>query len=831
MNGDGDRAVLLIDDNEAFGRRLREALSVQGYTVAVCGTVDEVVARLKEGPAPPFILADRMLAGVAIERGGLQALRGVLRADQIVIVYTNVADLTAEEAYELQEKGATRVLDKVQIDALVEDVGRVEVEFRGLLALADELRSITEERARIAAALVGANVGVAVIDRNYKCWFANAELERLVGGQCASTLCWRGLYGVPVALGRCWGCAVAAVFAGASQAERLMLCRFRPGVTRWVQVRSSPVCVDGVSGPLAVREAVCELSEEAVAALGTQRRLAAIGRGLVHMGFGRVRIYEANLQDEGRLVLAVAAARSDQLGEDGELRGAAPAFIGMVVQVKDCPYASRAYAEKRAQLVESWDPALGGRGTWSREVGCVPPYFDVPILDAEGRLCAWLSVDFEGLEGAQLESAKAEYLKKETGDWLQSEYGAAIERAIASHGHGGLERERGAIVERAKLAVGSASSVVEAMKGLRGALEELLPGCRVTVRRMVPARQLRVDPELSVGGLDEAPAAIDLADPRSLAARAVNERRMLWLHDLKKYRASAEAHGDALGYAVAGTASSAQVPLMVEGTVYGCLSISSAEPRDWEKEAYVGAIQALAALTALVLRDIAGIEQNACDREGLIAYASMMTSSAPWRVWARRRMLLATSELQQCLEAPDATALSPSCREHMGRALATVREAAKDDGDMGGAYCYVPRVIECLSKMNPERWRRVTCDEGTGLPPLRAPEGVVVNVLQVLLENALEAVERQYGAHAEGEGKVSITARALGRSIHIAVTDNGPGIADAVVKVLFRAKTPSASGAGTSLLAARGAALAIGGDLVLDEHRSGARVRLIVPVH
>lgn len=110
------------------------------------------------------------------------------------------------------------------------------------------------------------------------------------------------------------------------------------------------------------------------------------------------------------------------------------------------------------------------------------------------------------------------------------------------------------------------------------------------------------------------------------------------------------------------------------------------------------------------------------------------------------------------------------------------------------------------------------------LPPVRADERQIRQVLTNLLHNALEATG--------GSGEVTLTATVRDRRVAVTVRDNGPGIAPEHMSRLFDPLfTTKASGTGLGLWRSRAIARAHGGDLIAGNHPSGgAWFELTLPV-
>lgn len=139
----------------------------------------------------------------------------------------------------------------------------------------------------------------------------------------------------------------------------------------------------------------------------------------------------------------------------------------------------------------------------------------------------------------------------------------------------------------------------------------------------------------------------------------------------------------------------------------------------------------------------------------------------------------------------------------------------------------LPALIErCLEDFDRDATRRqikLQTDIQNGLPSVRGDALMVGQVLHSLVANALEAV---------GEaGCVRIEAHAAGSMVHVVVSDDGPGMNDALLqragKPFFTTKT---RGLGVGLSQARRIAERYGGQLRIDSAPDqGTRVELRLP--
>lgn len=114
----------------------------------------------------------------------------------------------------------------------------------------------------------------------------------------------------------------------------------------------------------------------------------------------------------------------------------------------------------------------------------------------------------------------------------------------------------------------------------------------------------------------------------------------------------------------------------------------------------------------------------------------------------------------------------------------------------------------------------------TPLPPLRCHGGRLNQVFLSLLQNACQAVD--------GEGEIRIASLAGPDTIHIAVSDNGPGIPpEALPRIFdpFFTTREVGKGAGLGLTVARDIVLAHGGRITVDSAPGrGTRAEVVLPL-
>lgn len=105
-------------------------------------------------------------------------------------------------------------------------------------------------------------------------------------------------------------------------------------------------------------------------------------------------------------------------------------------------------------------------------------------------------------------------------------------------------------------------------------------------------------------------------------------------------------------------------------------------------------------------------------------------------------------------------------------------------------------------------------------------QGRMIRVLQNLVGNAIEAIDRRPG------GAITLTARRLGAACEIAVRDNGPGIPRVIWGTLFQPFVTygKRGGTGLGLAIAKGIVDAHNGEIVFESSRKGTVFRIRLPL-
>lgn len=838
-------SILLIDDRELPRETLATLLRAEHFAVETTESVDKACEKLEKGLRPTFIFADREFPNEMIEDRGLPEFKR-LAQDSLIVVFTRQKELSRHDCFAVRAAGAVRILDRKMMGDQIEEIKTVTKEIGELLELRSALEQATKTRDTLLAAVTGAEIGLTVIDRLHHVWFANEAQASLVGGPCSGGLCWNLFHGHPPEMLRCWACGVHQVFETGQTVERVVLTRVRSGRVLWVSIQTTPI--KGKDGKvIAAREAVSPHTEEIVARMGRKNRLLAIAQGLLHIGFGRVRIFEAvdtgTDGDNPQMRLCAAASYKDELSPEGADGTYVRGLGDFTPSLSECRYCAKAVRDWKGLLVREWDE--NGPSVITLRLGIDPPYFGVPIWSSRGdTLVGFLGADFGDIgdmDKDRLDCVVAYLTKDETLEWLRESVGFEVRKALlGAHAESPEALRRYMAVQRAGLELGAAGSVDAATAALAKAFQTVLPaGCIFSARRM-ESDSLIAERGLSSPTEIQIPKVVMLTDSKSLAAYVVCTRRSaLWIDDYPAYREDATKDGRPAGLSPEITRSAAHIPISFEGTVYGSLAIVSPSPIQWYEDGLVEPLMRLTSLTALVLREIhlhVGLEKAKAKNAALIAFAATATADAIWRHWAIQRLQTVSATASQVYTArerlrnPVDDTIRAAIRgllEDVGYTLDDVTDLLKkgyprkDEFDEPSCDLH-----EALDTIRQEYERRgVTFIERTRKRWIAAPALFLRRIVGFLLDNALEATETRMTS------EVSIECQEDERNVYIDVIDNGPGFPEALrAKLLQEAINSEKKGEGLGLLICRGAALRYGGDLTIESYANPTQVRLRLPV-
>jgi signal transduction histidine kinase/DNA-binding response OmpR family regulator len=822
-------SILIIDDTDRLPLKISTKLIKRGYEVYRVHNVAEGMDYLKRPTPPTFILADRKLETGPIEKRELRALSmAAASVSSEVLVYTS-KDLSEKDRYEILNKGAYLVLDKDDVEKLVNNIDDLIQEFDEILQLMSELKTATSERSKFITALIGANVTLSFLDHNFRPRHITTSQERLnetdldfpSAGICQNQ-CWLASSEKPASPPRCWGCTVAEVFDSKRIVETQFINRKASGNFGWVDVQSIPIKSNKNDVIIAVREAVTEASDAFLNNLTSETRLQLIAESLIRIGFGRARIYEFTSASEA--VLRAAASFTDNPSKFK--RDYFESIKQTTLTLDNCGYAKRA-SNSIGLFIDNWDPELGP-SPLEKDFGLETPYFDVPVFHEDRNLCGWISVDFVGLQGSLREEAINQYARIESLTWLHEEYGREVRFALETTENDQRSRKKFEIVRRARFGIAGAKSVDDAIKAILTAFSDLLPKCRISIR-ILKDNELQEYKSLSKGTYEGMRPIISLDNPRSLAVGVVKSLRPNWIDDYPNYRQKSESIGEFAGIQPEGTQSTAQIPLMAENVVFGTLSISSPKPIKWVEERYRGPILELAQLIAWVLRDlvlIQNIDRAIYDRAAILAFSVSVSADGLWRHWAQQRLSEVSADIGIIrAKLNNGTLSNEELEDYLLTISGTIKrissaQTIKDATQSSSIDKIFSRLQEIYQDKTPKPIFSSLLDYR-----LEMPEFVLRNVLMILLDNAIWSIQNSGQGH-----NVTVNAYDKDNCLSIEVFDDGPGIPEEMQESIFRDRVQSSKGQGLGLLYARGFALQYEGDLSFSSRFGETRFTLKLPL-
>lgn len=213
------------------------------------------------------------------------------------------------------------------------------------------------------------------------------------------------------------------------------------------------------------------------------------------------------------------------------------------------------------------------------------------------------------------------------------------------------------------------------------------------------------------------------------------------------------------------------------------------------------------------------LERVARERERLAEIGAMVTRVAHdvGNVVAGLSLQAQMIVRRAARDEPIATVLEPaelvvSEARRLDDIIAGFREFARDQRldlssiDLDQLLRQMARIWKPMAE---ERHIELDVRAATGLAPIQADDSKLRRVLDNLVKNAFEAIDR-------GPGRVSVVARASGADrVEISIEDDGPGIPDGL-DVFRMFETTKPHGTGLGLPVSKQFALAHGGDLRVE---------------
>lgn len=219
-NANTAASVLLVDDDDTTRKSLAELLENAGYTVTKAGDIEEALDLLAKPELHlAFVLLDQTLGTV---ENGTKAAQKIAEfaPDVLIVMYTADGHIDDHQQWRAMQAGVHRYMKKANAAALLRDFEELIEDMTELRELTNMFAEFTATRVEVASALFGLDVGVALIDREYRVWFANKYMSEIYSlPNMVGAPCWTVFHGHPVEQGPCSGCLVSeAIKAEETQA-------------------------------------------------------------------------------------------------------------------------------------------------------------------------------------------------------------------------------------------------------------------------------------------------------------------------------------------------------------------------------------------------------------------------------------------------------------------------------------------------------------------------------------------------------------------------------------------------------------------------------------
>lgn len=815
--------LLLVDDNPQIRESFASLFSSKGYTVSVAGSVEEALDLARNDLALSFVLLDHVLDGTP-ESGMIAATKiSSIRPDIFIVMYTADPYINNELRWKAMAAGAHRYIRKANANELLRDINDFLRDFRDLKEITYQFERIAAGTLEMTSALVGMDIGITLIDKEYRVWYANKAQTDIVGvANIVGAPCWVKLKGYPVEYGPCVNCSAKEVFNSKVTITRAYLSRFPSGKLGWIQVQTSPVFSEGDGNSrrvIGARMATQKLHDTMVHQMDLEERLHIIARGIVFSGYGRARIYRTVGNE--RLQVITAATGSDR-NNDMTYRNK----IKDLLFPLENSYIKKAIKEVRGTLNVDWDLSIGRDLEAIMQLDLSPPWIDLPIWN-EGYLIGWLSVDLAYGNKSSLSDIDVEAL------WSFSE---EIRRAFTEEKDvikdiDPLLRE----IADARLAIVGAQNADEALNIILGILSKIRPCSSSTC----PDIEIRIREDGNLVELKHFKSNdnsfVDIireTDAGSLTAYVVRSGNAIYIDNFEEYqRRIAEGDRLPLDKTPPSGSSLAILPLKIELNCFGTLRIEPYGSVNWDAPGLKALLAEFASLTALIVRDIVINQKLAkakavAEKEVELAFGAIHGVKGPVQVVRNYIELIPTLQQQGRLTLENAVEYAKSAGQALarverltGRLLRIVRPRkgrlrSEDTGILlnecvADNRLYYPEMIfeldvssEALGiQVDPEEFR---------------------SVLNELITNSARATNNK--------GKVDISARIDGRYIVISLEDNGPGVSPNDLERIFELWYSNFSGgSGLGLSFVRKVLEDMNGAAHAEAGRSGLKIVLQIP--
>jgi len=811
MSDDTLVSILVVDDNKETRRSLSDLLTHNKYSITEASDKKEALRILETGEInPSFVLVDQIMDG---PETGMNLVKEIRKrwSDIFIVMYTANPRIEDWQKWQAIHAGAHRYIRKASAQELLRDVDEIIRDMRELQQLTQEFKEITHERMAMASALVGLDVGVTLIDREYRILFTNRQQIEIVGAnKKVSSPCWTYLHDYPVEQGPCTFCIVKATLESQKSQTRDFLFRVASDKLEWVKVHTVPIFAqnpDGSKRVIAVKEASQRIGN-AVETKNQNARLQTIARGIVSAGYGRARIYEAinlNLL-KGR---AASAGPDKKTNHQFRINTAEREF-----SIINDSFATKAKNEKCGTLFTTFNVERDTDSISVREL--IAPCIDMPIWHKDG-LAGWLSVDVVAGKKTKLDKQDIEYLRP---------FAEEVRRALVEvPGDQRVDPRLRETVAKARINVSTAQNNDEALSMIMEAILEFVPCHKMWVRikENNHLRLLKQFPVVSQSLIE----TISVKNYDSFSAYVARSTHALYINDMGHYRERI-ASGEVLprGLTLPVGKSFAAIPLIVEWVCFGTLCIDPKKQTDWDQPGLKPALAQLASLTALLLYCTINSRKEAAERELMQAFGAIHGIKGPASAIRNYLQLILGSyeqgnlKLHEAIKYVSAAARSLTRIERLADRLLRLVRPRKEPLRRIDTHNLFKACAQESRDLSPQI--TVTYRVESGAEGIYCGQSEFRAVLDELITNSARAMD--------GTGHINITASCDGGNITISVEDDGPGVqADELERIFTRWYSGFGGGTGLGLSFVRTIVKDLGGHVFAELPQKGMRIVIRLP--